>query len=165
MNKNSECQVLTAELLRQLLDYDPTTGVFTWKITRNSRLKVGDVAGSVRPNGYVNLGVAGKLYLAHRLAWMYVHGEWPAGEMDHINRVRNDNRIANLRIVTRSQNCHNSFQHKRNLSGCTGVSFDLKACKWHARIYRNGKTKNLGYFVHLADAIAARKVAEQTSLS
>lgn len=160
MNKCGKYQILTADLLRQLVDYDATTGVFRWRVTKNNRLRPGDQAGSVRPNGYVNLGVAGKLYLAHRLAWLYVHGKWPDSELDHVNRIRSDNRIANLREATRALNCQNSLQSGRNTSGHKGVYFCLRRVKWCARIYRNGRSRHLGYFALIEDAVSARLAAE-----
>ena len=153
-------ELLTAERLRELLHYEPSTGVFTWKITRNSRLKPGDVAGSVRPNGYINLGVAGKLYLAHRLAWLYVYGVWPERMIDHINRNKSDNRIANLRDVTRAQNCQNTLKLSTNTSGFKGVGFDKAKGKWEAKIWYEGRKKWIGYF---PDAQLAAKAYAQAA--
>ena len=84
---------LTAERLREVLDYDPDTGVFTRKVRTASSVKVGDVAGSLNGKGYIRIRVDGRLYFAHRLAWLYVHGEWPVDQVDHINGIKNDNRI------------------------------------------------------------------------
>jgi len=146
--------ILTAERLRELLHYDPTSGEFTWKITRNSRLRSGMRAGSVRPSGYVNLGVQGKLYLAHRLAWLYMRGVWP-GEIDHINRTKSDNRFANLREATRAENCQNTLTSTRNTSGFRGVCFDKVKCRWEAKIWSDGRKKWLGYFPTAAEAARA----------
>jgi hypothetical protein len=99
---------ITAERLRQLLHYDPERGVFTWlsrpaERSWNTRF-AGTRAGTINGLGYVVIGILGRRYKAHRLAWLYVHGEWPGRELDHINCDKSDNRIANLRPATRSQN-------------------------------------------------------------
>jgi hypothetical protein len=85
---------LTAERLRELLNYDPDTGVFTWRVRPVHSHRVGDIAGSVRTTrGYRLIGVAGRVYKAHRLAWLYMMGEWPKDQIDHINRDPSDNRF------------------------------------------------------------------------
>jgi hypothetical protein len=102
--KGNDVSDLDHSALRALLDYDPDTGVFTWRNPRTYWHKVGDVAGSVNGRGYRILGICGRYYAEHRLAWFYVHGAWPTHTIDHINRVRTDNRIANLRDVTMREN-------------------------------------------------------------
>lgn len=97
---------LTAERVREILDYDPLTGVFRWAIRTSPAAAAGDVAGSLYA-GYRRIRIAGRAYLAHRLAWLHVHGEWPAGEVDHRNGNPGDNRIGNLRVVTPQENKHN----------------------------------------------------------
>jgi hypothetical protein len=94
--------------LKQILDYDQNTGVFRWATRKCQRKRAGEIAGSVSNKGYVMIGIDYKKYSAHRLAWLYVHGDWPAGEIDHINRDRTDNRISNLRVATRRQQIENS---------------------------------------------------------
>ena len=102
-------QELTAERLREVLAYDPDTGVFTWKARTSpfSRVNVGDVAGNLRRDGYIEICVDGRKHQSHRLAWLYVYGEWPADQIDHINGIRTDNRIANLREANNAENHHN----------------------------------------------------------
>lgn len=146
---------LTQDELKSLLMYDPATGVFTWRVSRPTKIKPGDVAGNVNPKGYVSVGVKGKIYRAHRLAWLYVHGRWPHNEIDHINRIRNDNRIVNLREADRSVNTQNTNLHGRNTSGFRGVGWHKQHQAWRARISVNGKTKNLGYFPSREDAAEA----------
>jgi len=98
---------LTRERLMELVSYDPSTGLFTSKVSRPP-CKIGKVLGSKQAAGYVEFRLDYKSYLAHRLAWFYIHGDWPVGEIDHINQDRTDNRISNLRDVTRSENNRNS---------------------------------------------------------
>ena len=152
---------LTAEKLRMLLHYDPETGIFTRKVRTSPRIKVGDVAGSVNTSGYLLISVQSRLYLAHRLAWLYVYGEWPKLTIDHVNRNTSDNRIANLRDISHKQNGQNASIRIDNTSGHTGIIWCGREGKWLARICHNYKTIHLGYFTDREDAIAARKAAEK----
>lgn len=142
MNKQDN---LTAERVRELFTYDPATGLFTRRVSRRATAKAGDIAGYVKPSGYRSIWI-GANYMAHRLAWLYVYGKWPAGQIDHINRVRDDNRIANLRIVTHGQNMENRKVQRNNTSGYTGVYPDRGGRRWQARISSNGRWLYLGYF-------------------
>jgi hypothetical protein len=146
--------MLTAEQLRELLDYDPNTGEFVWRVATTNCVKAGQRAGSVAALGYVHIGLVGKTFRAHRLAWLYIHGEWPAKDLDHINGDKRDNRIANLRLATRPQNCANMGPHKGNKSGVKGVSWCTRDKRWIAGIRINGKRKHLGSFSSIADAAA-----------
>ena len=152
---------LTAEYLRSILDYNPDTGIFTWKVSTSTRVKAGDVAGRLDGHGYLQIMVLSRLYKAHRLAWLHTHGVWPKDQIDHINRIRTDNRIANLRDVSRKQNLQNRSKSSNNTSGHTGVSWNKQRSKWQAQITHNYKTINLGFFSILEDAVAARKAAEK----
>lgn len=96
--------ILSAESLREVLDYCPDSGEFTWKVYRGRCAKVGSKAGTLKPTGYVAIILFGKWYGAHRLAWLHVHGAWPNGDIDHINGCPSDNRIANLRDVSKNMN-------------------------------------------------------------
>ncbi len=95
--------MLTAERLRELLTYDPETGHFRWVFTKGCRAG-GQIAGTVRRDGYLCIAVDGRKHKAHRLAWFYMHGRWPHPEIDHINRSKLDNRLCNLREATRVEN-------------------------------------------------------------
>jgi hypothetical protein len=90
--------------VRELFDYDPSTGYLRWKLSLNPRIKVGSIAGKGTPKGYVYVGIGGKHYAAHCLIWLLVTGRWPKDQMDHINHIRNDNRLSNLREATNSEN-------------------------------------------------------------
>ena len=149
---------LTQERLMSLVSYDAETGVFTNKVTRNPRAKVGAVAGYVNTLGYVVVQLLGRKHHAHRLAWLYAHGVWPANQIDHINRNPTDNRLCNLRDVTASENVHNTSNSSRNTSGVRNVVWHKRAKKWQAQIMVNNKYKYLGQFDDLAQAkIAAEK--------
>lgn len=151
---------LTQKELIELLSYDPKSGIFSWKIKRGNRTNVNGTAGSLKEDGYNVIGLKGKLYSSHRLAWIYVYGEWPKGQIDHINHIRNDNRIDNLRDVSASENSMNRLISNANTSGCIGVCWDKEKTKWEARIKTSGKQKHIGYFKNKIDAIIARKMAE-----
>lgn len=147
---------LSAEELRDALDYNPETGVFARKGMRRVRhAQDSDRPGHLSSDGYRYIRVRSIRYLEHRLAWFYVYGRWPA-ELDHINRVRSDNRIGNLREATRSQNKANVALQSNNTSGVKGVLFDRANGKWMAYIQVDGKFKNLGRFELKEDAMAAR---------
>jgi len=155
--------ILTQDRLRELLTYDPDTGHFYWRSTRRNA-KQNSRAGTIDPRGYVRISVDRKVYGAHRLAWLYTHGCWPTQEIDHINRNPNDNRLANLRDVSRSTNTQNTGTRKDNVSGARGVGWHKAQQKWRARIQINGVKKELGYFLTINDAQQAydRAKAQQS---
>ena len=152
---------LTAEYLRSVLHYEPETGIFTRKVSTSPRIKVGDAAGCPDGRGYLQIKVQSRKHLAHRLAWLYVYGEWPKLDIDHINRNRSDNRIANLREATCKQNHQNRSRPSNNTSGHPGVVWHKRGSKWVASIGHNYKDIYLGCFATIEEAIAARKAAEK----
>ena len=154
-------QELTQERLKEVLHYDPETGVFTWKVATNNRVNIGDVA-STEDSGYRRIQVDGSKHFAHRLAWLYVFGEIPEGKIDHHDRNPSNNRIANLRPATSSQNGLNRRRHSNNTSGYVGVTWNKKAQKWQAQIKVGLQYHCLGCFNDILDAVAARKAAEIT---
>lgn len=143
--------MLSLEKVREMLAYDPGTGRFTWRISI-SRNKAGDKAG-VFDEKYVRVGIGGKLFQAHRLAWFYTFGVWPADKLDHENRIKTDNRIQNLREIDSFGNCQNVAAGARNTSGYKGVH--PYHGKWRASIYHRGKTKYLGVFDDVREAANA----------
>lgn len=153
---NSE---LTMGRLRELLDYDAARGVFSWTTTRG-KTSAGSVAGTTRRDGYIQICIDGRLYLAHRLAWMYVHGAWPNAALDHVNRVKPDNRISNLREASKSQNAQNTSLRSTNTSGVKGVYWCARECRWIANIRLNGKQKHIGSYNTVEEAAEARRCAE-----
>lgn len=135
--------MITQEQLKELLDYNPDTGVFTWKVKHNKRMFAGDIAGTLC-KGYIKLYINYKQYKAHQLAWLYLHGEYPIQSIDHINGINHDNRICNLRLADKFENAANRDVMKNNTSGFKGVTKSRD--KWKAQInYKNIKY-NLGIF-------------------
>jgi hypothetical protein len=151
--------IITQAELKELLHYDPLTGVFTNACQRGTRGASGAVTGSVDRKGYVLIRVKSKSYFAHRLAWLYTHGVFLVADTDHIDRCPTNNRIANLRPATRSENCQNTKIHKDNTSGYKGVGWHKQQAKWQAQIMINGKRSRIGLFTNLADAAAAYAAA------
>lgn len=142
---------LTAERLREVLNYDAETGVFTRKLRTARRIKLGEPAGSVsKLYGYLTIMVDLRSYKAHRLAWLYVYGKWPDEFIDHIDGNKLNNRISNLRDVSGSTNIQNQRKpHKRNSTGFLGVTVDNRAKngrKYMAQIVLGGKHKFLGLY-------------------
>jgi hypothetical protein len=156
-----EKEVISQELLKKWLDYNPKTGEFTRKMVCDGRFKVGEKAGSLHKQlGYIVISVMSKPYYAHRLAFIWM-GEILPEEVDHINHIRHDNRWANLRSANKSLNTKNIKISPRNTSGYTGVDCKNGCNRWRARIRVNGKQLTLGYFDRKEDAIKARKAAEK----
>ena len=137
---------LTASRLREVLSYDPDTGVFTWRMTRRGRAVAGKKAGSKNGRGYIIVRVDRLLHRANRLAWLYMTGSWPPGDIDHINGDRADDRWGNLRPATRSQNNANGRRPRDNTSGFKGVSWHRGCNKWQAGIGVGGRRRHLGLF-------------------
>lgn len=147
---------VTQELLHKLFSYDPETGLFTRKIRNgDGRGKVGEVAGSLS-NGYVMLACGGgRMYAAHRLAWLYVYGCWPPKQIDHRNGIRHDNRWVNLRLATRAENRRNTGLQRNNTSGFRGVSKRHNPNKYTSHITVNRKYIHLGSFNTAEEASTA----------
>jgi hypothetical protein len=163
------------EYLNELLDYQPNTGYLFWKHRSiekfnsikaykcwNSRYAFKKAGMKNKTHGYIYVGVDGKQYLAHRLIWIMVNEIIPSAmQIDHINHIRSDNRIDNLRLVTCQQNRMNTGLLKNSLSDITGVHWCYRENKWRARIKINRKNISLGYYNCKYQAINARKLAER----
>ena len=145
--------MITANRVRELLDYDPDTGVFRWRVDKGA-VKAGDVAGSPSMHGYWKIKIDGTLFLAHRLAWLYVHGGFPS-VIDHRDRDGRNNKIANLRIATNTQNQANRLAQKNNKCGFKGVFWLERLHKWQAQIYKGRRQIYIGVFDTPEDAHAA----------
>lgn len=138
--------------LLEVLNYNPDTGIFTWKVRTSNRVKVGDVAGDMEGNGYLRISVDGNRFRAHRLAIIYVYGDGYYEQVDHINHIRTDNRISNLRVATHSQNNWNQQLQRKNTSGVKGVYWDKNRNKWSAYCCVMGKKHMLGRFSDIKSA-------------
>jgi hypothetical protein len=153
--------MITQEILHQLFAYDPETGLFIRKIKTSNNAKMG-IAGTNNGIGYITICVNSKLQYAHRLAWMYMYGSFPDGNIDHINGNPSDNRICNLRLVNQSQNMQNIKKFKNNTSGYKGVTWRKDTKKWTAQIWKNSKRYGLGCFDSAEDAYEAYCQAAKT---
>lgn len=160
--------ILTQEYLKECLHYDPETGIFTWKERPRSHFNTErgygvfhgknykNPPGRVSKRGYYEIGFSGERHRAHRLAWLYMTGEWPEADIDHINHNRIDNRWCNLRSVNRQQNACNSRLRDQNTSGFAGVSYNKRTGMWEAYVGYCGKKIKLGLHKEKQDAINAR---------
>lgn len=150
--------MITQRRLKELLNYDSVSGIFTWRVNKGSRARAGQIAGASDAYGYVVIRLDSVLYKAHRLAWLYCFGDWPIENIDHINRTKSDNRMKNLRLADQSLNMHNA-NRRTTKSGVVGVVWDPRRRKWVARIKVSYKNKFLGRFDCKVDAIRAREAA------
>lgn len=142
---------MTLDKVRAVLHYDSVTGKFRWLVARG-RKKAGSVAGTKnRKTGYVYVSVFGKIYLAHRLAWFWMLGQWPENQIDHVNRVRSDNRWDNLREASCAENSRNAPARGK----VKGVTWHKGARRWMAQIRVNNRCMYLGMFSTAAAAHAA----------
>lgn len=133
--------------IKEWLSYNSDTGIFTWLHPPNRRIKQGSVAGSPLKHGHIKIRLQGNQYLAHRLAWIFTHGDWPKDQIDHINRNPSDNRISNLRESNQAENTQNRE--------ADGVTFEKRSGNWIAKIMLRGKAKYLGAYKTRDEAIAA----------
>lgn len=159
--------------LPDLLDYDFETGQLVWKprplelfVTErqfkiwNTRYARKAAFVAQHSGGYRQGAIFNKIYKAHRVIWAIIHGEWPEAEVDHINGVRTDNCLDNLRAASRSENMRNTARSRNNTSGATGVRWRKDVGKWEARIKIGGRDIHIGLFADFDGAVAARKTTE-----
>jgi hypothetical protein len=164
----SHTRQMTAGEVHMALAYDPDTGSLVWKRRANCSPQwngrfAGKEAGYILRHGYRLIEINNQPFLAHRLVWLIFYGEWPSYEIDHMNGIRADNRIANLREATREENGRNQKKHKDGRSRFKGVSWAKWAGRWEANIRLCGKKKRLGYFVSEEDAADAYNAAAAES--
>lgn len=150
--------MITYSELRNTFDY--RDGKLFWKV-RRSKINVGDIAGCLNRDGYWQIKVNYELYKRSRLIWLYHHGYMSENNIDHINRIRDDDRIENLREVNSQCNLRNTGNFKHNISGVKGVSWSNEKSRWHSQIMVNRKSNHLGYFDDFNDAVLIRFAAEQ----
>lgn len=163
---------LTVDEARRRVNYDPSTGALTWKVLRNSK-RIGEEARSLDVAGYVQVNICGVVVKGHRLAWLLHYGEWPSDHIDHINGVRSDNRIANLRCVNGTVNTQNKrLGSCQNKTGFLGVHYNANNRpdrRYRAKIVTGKKQIHLGGFAtpeeaHQAYVLAKRKYHEGCTL-
>lgn len=151
---------LTQELVRHLFNYNPETGILRWRNPTNTKIRKGAIAGSKTYN-YYRVNIYNRNYRLHRIIWLYVHGYFPENEIDHIDRNGQNNKLNNLREVSRQCNLRNTGLYTTNKSGITGVYFDKTRFTWCAFIRVNGKLYNLGCCFDYIEAACTRLAAEQ----
>jgi hypothetical protein len=149
--------MITYEELRANFEYHPLTGIFYRKWPAMGLKMV----GGPNPRGYIHIKFGNRTYYAHRLAWLYRYGSFPDSQIDHINGIKNDNHIVNLRPVTSTGNSRNQKQYSTNTSGRTGVHWCKRENKWVSSIKVGGKSIQLGLHHVKEDAVASRKAAEK----
>lgn len=144
--------MLTQTRLKELLSYDETNGDFIWLVSRQGSGRPGQIAGHVTRSGYRRIRIDRSNYFAHRLVWLYIHGEFPSEglQIDHINRSRLDNRLSNLRLVSGCENSQNTGKQINNTSGYKGVT--RRKNRYEANIYHAGKLHYLGSYETAEDA-------------
>lgn len=147
--------------LKEFMDYDCDTGIFTWKKHRCQTATPGRVVTNLDAKGYVTFGWNRHNYRAHHVAWWWVTGEMPQGEIDHKNNIRHDNRFCNLRKASSTQNNHNRLKPVTNTSGVKGVNWHKHRGAWVARVTVNGHRVHLGYFDELSAAERAVRDARE----
>lgn len=169
-----DASMLAVQDVAAALEYHPDSGNFVWLVrnddvfgSRHERAVwnakyAGTTAGSLdHDSGYVKIRMIGKNLYAHRVAWAFIHGRWPDGEIDHVNGDRADNRACNLREVDRQGNMRNACRSSANQSGATGVKWHRRARKWQAQITVSGEDIYLGLFLSFQSAVEARATAER----
>ena len=152
--------MITQARLKELLAYNPDTGVFTWLVKSNRKIRIGDIAGHLDGKGYRRIKVEQKRYQAHRLAWLYMTGAWPVAQIDHRNGNKDDNRWDKLREATNAENQQNRVINRNNTSGLMGVCWNRKMGKWQAQIRGAGHRRFLGLFTDPEAAHAAYLAAK-----
>lgn len=155
--------MLTQATLKELVHYNPDTGIFTWKnstLRRTAGAEIGSEFEAPCGKKYRHVRVLNTMYLVHRLAFVYITGSFPLEDVDHENGNGTDNRWDNIRDVPRIENTRNRKLNHNNKSGCSGVTWYPRYNKWLARIGMKGEKITLGYFTELSDAVSARKQAE-----
>lgn len=146
---------IAANDLKEIISYDPASGGFLWKVSRSKKVKVGARIGSWDLYGYQTVRIDGRSYKLHRLAWLYMTGEWPVGDVDHINGVRHDNRFSNLRDVPRGQNLENRRAANPGKKSGLPLGVHRERYAFSARISRDNCSIVLGHFPTPEEASAA----------
>jgi len=136
---------ITQTELKKNVQYDPHTGIFTWRVANTNSISKGDRAGTCSTKNYRRINLKGVIYYEQRLAWLYMTGSWPKGDIDHVNGDHGDNRFSNLRPSTRSENMRNMKRHKKHRTGFKGVGL-TKQGRYTAAIWADNRSIHLGVF-------------------
>lgn len=147
--------MLTAEFVRGLLNYDPETGIFTWKVRAANCIQIGDISGYRCSSGHIVIRIKRRGYFAHRLAFLYMTGAMPENVVDHRDTDPGNNRWLNLRHATTAQNAQNSGVWKTSTTGFKGVCFNKRIGKYQVQVRANGKRRYLGLYTTAEEAHAA----------
>ena len=153
--------MIDQETVKKLFHYDAKSGMLLWRNGNGRNVKPWQEAKSLNNCGYYAVKIQGKDYRVHRIIWLYVNGKFPDRYIDHKNRIRNDNRLCNLRDVNTTDNAQNISLPSHNKSGYIGVSWIKSHNSWTVYVKVDKKNKWLGYYKNLDDAIAARKAGEK----
>src|SRR5271157_4530580 len=154
--------MITLKYLKTILEYEPISGIFIWKVKKRQNVYIGKVAGCIcKTTGYRKIGIDGKHYNAHILAWFYMTGKYLPGKIDHENTIKDDNSWNNLRLANNSQNGANRLIQKNNTSGYKGVVWHKRDKKWQVQIKKDGNKMFFGYF---DDPIEAAKIHDREAL-
>lgn len=153
--------MIDQETVKKLFHYDAESGMLLWRYGNGRNVKPWQEVKALNSQGYYTVKINGTSYRVHRLIWLYVHGNFPDKYIDHKNRVRNDNRLCNLRDVNTTDNAQNISLPSHNKSGHIGVSWIKSHNCWTVFVKVNKKNKWLGYYKNLDDAVAARKAGEK----
>jgi hypothetical protein len=158
--EKGRAEMIDQETVKKLFYYDAETGMLIWRNGNKRNVKPWQEAKALNGLGYYSVKIQNKSYPVHRIIWLYVHGIFPDQDIDHKNRIRNDNRLCNLRSVSRTDNCQNISLPRHNKSGHIGVSWIKRHEAWTVYVKVNKKNKWLGCYKNLDDAVAARKAGE-----
>jgi hypothetical protein len=158
--QRKENKHISYERLVEVLNYDTDIGIFTWKAKINTTTVVGNIAGHKDKLGYITIRIDGKTFKSHRLAWLYVYKIWPEKFLDHINRNPSDNRICNLREISRRGNAINKMPKRISKSGIVGVYLSQSAHRWYALVTVRGKDIFLGSSPSKIEAAKLRRKGE-----
>lgn len=156
---NRKREDLTVKRIFELLSFDKSTGVFRWKVPTQGRIALNSVAGTFDSNGYSMIIIDGRRYKTHFLVFYITHNRWPAGQIDHVNGIRTDNRPENLRECLPIENSRNIRIRKNSKSGCRGVTWHKRQKKWNVRLGFHGKSKHFGCFDDLELAVLVAEEA------
>jgi hypothetical protein len=153
-------KVISQQELKELVEYNPETGVLMWRVARPRADQWSNV-GSLTPQGYLRTSIRGRAYFVHSLIWLYVYGYFPENDIDHIDRVKTNNCLGNLRVVSKCCSAQNKSVYKNNKSGIKGVHWCNTTQRWRVCIVLSKGQRVIGSFEDFTEAVCLRLAAEQ----